>query len=141
MFKPVRDRIKHPSQVSATRTKSERTKQVHGVSIEKRAHPEKIPRMGRTGGKSNLRGGKVITLQELKQQATVMIRKLYKEIADDENKMSKNVTAAWANVVDKWAMLSGRPTEIIGYAELEQKRPGMIRLAQRIAAQRERKPS
>ena len=68
-----------------------------------------------------------------------MIRMLYNEVAEDETKMSKNVTAAWANVVDKWAMLSGRPTEIIGYAEVEQKRPGMLKLAQRIALSREKK--
>ena len=140
MFTPIEKKTRL-SKMKGMKGKPDKTTHVLGVPIEKskRKHPEEMPKRGRgrPSGSKNVRGGSIIALPELKQQATVMIRKLYEEI-EDGSATSKNVTAAWANVVDKWAMLSGRPTEIIGYTEVEKQRPGIIRLAERIAMNRKK---
>ena len=144
MFKPIRPKKPRLSKAPGMKGKPDKTTEVLGVSIQKskRKHPEELPEQrargrGRPAGSLNHRRGQV-TLTELKDQASVMIRRLYKHMETDEFQWTKNTTAAWANVVDKWAMLSGRPTEIIGHVEVEKQRPGLVKLASRIASSREK---
>jgi len=150
MFKPI-GKKQRQSKAEGMKGKPDKTTHVLGASIHKRKQPEKWPDeqkglnqekrgRGRPVGSLNHRRGQV-TLTELKDQASVMIRKLYKHMDTEAFQYTKNTTAAWANVVDKWAMLSGRPTEIIGHVEVEKQRPGLVKLASRIASSREKEPA
>ena len=37
-------------------------------------------------------------------------------------------------LIDKWTIVSGRPTAILGFAEVDAMRPGALALAQQLAA-------
>lgn len=46
----------------------------------------------------------------------------------------KHASTSLAIMLDKWLLLSGRPTQILGFSEVDAQRAGALELAQRLAA-------
>ncbi len=46
----------------------------------------------------------------------------------------KHASTSLAIMLDKWLLLSGRPTQILGFREVDAQRAGALELVQRLAA-------
>lgn len=85
--------------------------------------------------------GKLVTLQRAQEMASTLLESFYKEANDTEKAENKRKTMglAWAIIADKWTILHGKPTQIVRFEESEGARGGLLKIASRISALKDRK--
>ncbi len=78
--------------------------------------------------------GPDLTLEEAKQQAATLARQFYQDAKEPDTATpttarrlvdQKHAAVAWAIVIDKWTILSGRPTQIIGVTDSPEQRDAL----------------
>ena len=142
LFKPIGSKKQQPGHKGERRTAEDsmrdQEKRVEGgrVATPDRESPKELhigyaPRSKKPNSKQR------INITDLKSHAATLEDRFYRQLIDCIKPSREQVTA-WGVATEKCILLSGRPTEIIGHTEVEKQRPGMIRLAERIAMNRKK---
>ena len=139
LFKPIGSKKQQPGHKGERRTAEDsmrdQEKRVSGerVVVPDRESPKEPHLHKRRAPNTKTR----INVSDLKSHAASLESKFYIQLKDSIRPTREQVTA-WGVATEKCILLSGRPTEIIGHTEVEKQRPGMIRLAERIAMNRKK---
>lgn len=131
LFRPVRGE-ERGSTKGRKRAWRERRADQGETGQAMREKSRKRHQIGRQPGKQSPRGRTGdMTLKEAKGQASTLARKFFASLERSETPPRGNVTA-WGVAVDKWTILTGRPTEILRIQDADKARPKILRLAGKI---------
>ena len=141
LFKPIGSKKRQPGHQGERRTAEDsmrdQEKRVEGgwVATPDRESPKEPRLHKRRASNTKTR----INISDLKAHAASLEARFYQQLIDaDAIRPTREQVTAWGVATEKCILLSGRPTEIIGHTEVEKQRPGIIRLAERIAMNRKK---
>jgi len=133
---PIGTRAPQPKQFAsisvAEREARARVHKAHRVGVDHAVSsgPDGI---GKQLKKVRLRS--VVSVSEALGMTSHLARLFYRDASVDGAKGSerKHLAVGYGVMIDKLNALSGRPTQVIGFAETDQVRGGVLELAQRLA--------